>query len=130
MNLIHKQDIILIEIGQKGRQISRLLNGLAGGNADMDPHFVGDDPRQRGFAQSRGAMEEHMIQGFLAHFGRVNEYGQVFLGLFLANILCQALGTEGTLPLVLPQKGCGHKRGRLGLLLGKVDAHAALPPFT
>lgn len=70
----------------------------------MDPHFVGDDPRQRGFAQSRGAMEEHMIQGFLAHFGRVNEYGQVFLGLFLAIYSVRRLGRREPSPSSSPRR--------------------------
>ncbi len=71
-----------------------------------------------------------MIQGFLAHFGRVNEYGQVFLGLFLANILCQALGTEGTLPSSSPRRDVVIRGVVWASSWEKVDAHAALPPFT
>ena len=62
VDLIHEQNIILVEIGQQRRQITRFFNGRAGGDANIDAHFGGNNTRQRSLAQSRRAMQQHMIQ--------------------------------------------------------------------
>ena len=92
MDFVHEQDVVLLQIGEQGRQIPRLLNGGAGGNTDIHPHLVGDDAGQGGFAQPRGAVKQYVIQGLPPHFGRLDEDGQVPLGLLLADVLPQGLG--------------------------------------
>ena len=62
VDLIHEQNIILVEIGQQRRQITRFFNGRAGGDANIDAHFGGNNTRQCRFAQPRRAMQQHMIQ--------------------------------------------------------------------
>ena len=92
MDLVHKEDVILVEVGEQRRQVPRLLNGGAGGDADVDPHLVGYDAREGGLAQARGAVEQDMVQGLTAHFGRLDEHLQVGLGLLLPDVLPQGLG--------------------------------------
>ena len=50
VDLIHEENVILVEVGQQRRQIAGLFDGRAGGDADIDPHLGGDDARQRGLA--------------------------------------------------------------------------------
>ena len=104
VDLVHKEDVVLVEVGEQGGQVPGLLNGRAGGDADVHPHLVGDDAGEGGLAQPRGAVEEDMVQGLVPELGRVDEHGEVLLGLFLADVLGQALGAQGSLPLVLRQR--------------------------
>ena len=39
-----------------------------------------------------------MVQGLVPELGRVDEHGEVLLGLFLADVLDEALGAQGGLP--------------------------------
>ncbi len=127
MDLVHKENVVLIQIGEQGGQVPRLLDGRSGGDADVHPHLVGDDAAEGGFAQPRGAVEEHVVQGLAAHLGRLDEHLQIALGLLLADVLPQGLGPEGVLPLVLPGEGGGHQglvqRLRLKVCVGKIDCH-------
>ena len=52
MNLVYKEDVVLRQIGEQRGQIAGLLNGGAGGDADIDPHLVGNDAAEGGFAQA------------------------------------------------------------------------------
>ena len=126
MDLVHKQDVVLVEIGEQSRQIPRLLNGGAGGNAHVDSHLVGDDAGQGGLAQTRGAVEQNVVQGLVPHLSRLDEYLQIALGLLLADVLPEGLGPQGVLSLILPGEGGGHQRLQLLILIfrsGKVDCH-------
>ena len=107
MDFVHKEDIVLRQIGQQGGQIPRLLNGRAGGDADMDPHLIGDDAAEGGLAQARRAVKKHMVQGLPPHFRGLDEDGQIFLGLLLADVLREALRAQRTLVLVVTGQGGG-----------------------
>ena len=87
MNLVHEENISFAQVGQKCRQVPRLFNGGTGSDADVDPHLLGDDSRQRGLTQARGAVEQHMIQGLLPFSGCLNEDGEIILRLLLSNVL-------------------------------------------
>ena len=62
VDLIHKENIILVQVGQQRRQIAGLFDGRAGSDADIDAHLGGDNARQRGLAQARRAVQQHVIQ--------------------------------------------------------------------
>ena len=126
MDLIHKEDVVLAEVGQQRGQIPRLFNGRAGGHPQVDAHLVGDDAGERRLAQAWGAVEQHMVQRLPPQLGRVDEDREVLLGLFLADVFRQLSGTQRQFSLVLPQVG-GGQQGLLGLLLRKVDAHGPSP---
>ena len=70
MDLVHKENVVFAEIRQQGRQIAGLFDGRAGGDADVDSHLGGDDARQRGLAQARRAVEQHMVQRLRRAAGR------------------------------------------------------------
>ncbi|CDC72964.1 putative uncharacterized protein [Oscillibacter sp. CAG:155] len=87
VNLVHEEDIPLAEVGEKRCQVAGLFNGRAGGDADVHPHLLGDDARQSGLAQARGAVEQHVVQCLLPLPGGLDEDRQVLLGLLLADVL-------------------------------------------
>ena len=123
VDLIHKEDVVLRQVGEQGGQIPRLLDGRAGGDADIDSHLVGDDAAEGGLAQAGRAVEQHVIQGLPPHPGGLDEYLQIALGLLLADVLPQGFGPQGALVLILPGQG----RGDQGLLclkagVGKINA--------
>ena len=126
MDLVHKEDVVLLQIGQKRRQVPRLFDGGTGGNTDVHPHLVGDDAAEGGLAQARRAVEQHVVQGLRAHFGRLDENLQVSLGLLLSDILLQPLRSKRIFALILPcqrgryQRLLLHKR----LVVGEINTHA------
>ena len=124
MDLVHKQNVVFTEIGQQRRQVPGLFDGGAGGDADVHPHLGGDDACQRGLAQARRAMEQHMVQRLRPAAGRLDEDGQVLLGLLLADVLPQGVGPQGQLAAVLRQEALGYKR-LLVDVRSKVNAHAS-----
>ena len=69
MNLVYKEDVVLRQIGEQRGQIAGLLNGGAGGDADIDPHLVGNDAAEGGFAQAGRAVKQNVVQGLAPHFG-------------------------------------------------------------
>ena len=127
MDLVHEQDVVLIEVCQQRRQIAGLLDGRAGGDADIDAHLLSDDTGQRGLSQTRRAVEQHMIQSLRAAAGGLDEDGQVLLGLLLPDIFHQCAGTERCLTGILVQKRLGDD-GFLVDICAKVDAHAVPSP--
>ena len=127
MDLIHEQDVVLVEIGQQRRQIAGLFNGRAGGDADVDAHLLGDDAGQRGLAQARRAVEQHMVQRLRAAAGGLDEDGEVLLGLLLSDVLLQCAGTQGRFAGVLVQKRFGDDRLLIDVR-AEVDAHAVPSP--
>ena len=86
MNFVHKQDIVFRKVGQQRGQVSRFFNGRAGGNADIDPHLIGNNIAQGGLAQSRRAVEQNVVQRFIAHLGCLDKHLQIPFRLLLADI--------------------------------------------
>ena len=86
MDLIHEQDIVFRQIGEQGRQIAGLFDGRAGGDADVDPHLVGNDVGEGGLTQAGRAVEQHVVQRLVPHFGSLDKDLQVALGLGLADV--------------------------------------------
>ena len=115
MDLVDEEDVAFRKIGQKRRQIARLFNGRAGCDADIHPHFIGDDAGQSGLAKSRRAVEQDVIQRLAAAARRFNIDRQVLLDLFLSVVFAQALRAEGKLTLVL-RRVAGCHDGRFKIL--------------
>ncbi len=105
MDFIDKQHIAFLKIGQHGGQITGAFDHRPGGGADIHAHFVCYDIGQRGFAQPGRAIEEDVIQRFLALSGGLNEYRKVGTNLFLANIFGQLRGAQGGIPVILTVYG-------------------------
>ena len=122
MDLVHKQDVVFLQIGQQRRQIAGLFDGRSRGDADVYAHLRGDDSRQRRLAQTRGAVEQHMIQRLRAPPRRLNEHIEVLLGLRLPDVFLQRVGAQGNLPTVLQLKRCRHQR-ILKNIVSEINTH-------
>ena len=128
MYLIDEKYVVLLQIRQQRCEVSRLADGGAGGYPHVDAHFIGYDSGQRGFAKSRGAVEQHVIERLTAHLGGLYEHLKILLDLLLADVLPQGARAQGELGGVLRQYG---RRGNVPLLslVGKADAQACSPHF-
>ena len=122
VDLVHKEDVPLVEVGQKSRQITRLLDGGPGGDADAGPHLLGDDPGEGRFTQARRAVEQDVVQGLVPPLGRLNEDRELLPGPFLANVLREGFGAEGGFLGILRQEGLGYD-GILIDVIPEINAH-------
>ena len=94
MDLVNKQHIALLQVGQQGGQVAGLLDGGAGGDADLHPHLLGHNAGQRGLAQAGRAVEQHMVHRLAPALGRPQIDRQVCLDLLLADIVLQRFGAQ------------------------------------
>lgn len=53
---------------------------------EIDPQLRRDNRREGGFAKSRRAVQQHVIQRLTAQLGRIDEHRQVFLDLLLSYV--------------------------------------------
>ena len=127
VDLIHKKNIILIEVGQQRRQIARLFNGRAGGNANIDAHFGSNNACQCRLAQSRRAVQQHMIQRLTATARRLDEHGKVSFCLLLSDVFLQGMRPQRLLLGVLRQEGGGYNRLFVNVA-SVIDAHVVPSP--
>ena len=100
VDLINEEHVALLQIGQQGGKVAGLLNGRAAGDADLHPHLVGDDARQRGLAQARGAIEQDVIHGLAAPLGGFQIDFQVLLDLVLSDVVLQMLRAKAVFLVV------------------------------
>ena len=100
MDLINEEHVALLQIGQQGGKVAGLLNGRAAGDADLHPHLVGDDARQRGLAQARGAIEQDVIHRLTAPLGGFQIDFQVLLDLVLSDVVLQMLRAKAVFLVV------------------------------
>ena len=96
MNFVNKQDVVLFQIGQQRRQVFGLFQHRAAGLAQVHTQFVSDDVRQRSFAQSGWAKQQHMVQRLVAFFSRANEDLQLLTHFGLAYVLVEQFWAQGT----------------------------------
>ena len=87
MDLINKEDIVLLKICEQCRKIARFFDGRSGGDTHVYAHFVGDNRGERCFTKARRAVEQNVVKRFSAHFCRLNENAKVFLCSVLPDIL-------------------------------------------
>ena len=100
MDLVDEQHIALLQVGQQGGKVAGLFNGRATGDADLHPHLVGNDARQRSLAQTRRAVEQNVIHRLAPALGGFQIDFQVLLGLFLPDVVLQMLRAEAVFLVV------------------------------
>ena len=126
MDLVHKEDIVLLQVCQQRREVAGLLNGRAGGDAHVDAHLVGDDGGQRGLAEARRAGKQNVVKGFVPELRRLDKDLQILLGLLLSHIFVQITRTQRNLGRVLRlNRGAGQDLFKA--VVGKTDTHVTSP---
>ena len=97
VDLVNKKDIALLQIREQGGQVAGLLDGGAGGDADLHTHLLRHNTGQRGFAQARRAVEQDVIHRLAALLRRPQVDLQVALGLLLTYIVIQRFRAQADL---------------------------------
>ena len=93
MDLVDEKHVARIEVGQQARQVARLVEHRPRRDAQLRPHFVGDDVREGRLAQSRGAVQQDVVERVAAHERRLDEDMEVFDDLVLPGEGFQLLRT-------------------------------------
>ena len=94
MDFIDEQHVPLFKVGEDGGQIAGTLDHRPGGAPHVDSQLVADNRGQRSLAQTRVAVEKHMIEGLSPLFGGFNEHRKIFFDGGLTDILIQPLRSE------------------------------------
>ena len=107
MDLVDKQDVTFLEVGEHGSQVSGLFQYRAGRRLDRDTHLIGNDVGQSGFTKPGRAENQHMIQRFLAAPGSGDKNLHLFAYRRLAHILGKQRRTDGPIMHFLIFSGLG-----------------------
>src|SRR5438270_13280472 len=91
MDLIDKQDLLILKIRNDSGQVALDLQQGSGGGLEVNSKLIGDDIGERGFAQAGGTVEQNVVHGFAARASSFDGYREIFLHLFLANEFGQTL---------------------------------------
>ncbi len=86
VNFVNEQHVAIVEIGKQRRKVARLFLWRGRGHAQVDSHFVGDNARKGGLAESRRAVKQHMVKGSPLCFA-ITCILRFFLDLFLTDIV-------------------------------------------
>ena len=122
VNLVDEEHLVRLEIRQQRGEVSRPLQHGAGGRTDLHLQLLRNDVGERGLAQARRTVQQHVIERFPALPGRLDRHGQVLAHALLADVVRQRARPETRLVLQLlgvPQRGDDPLgRRRLWLLIG------------
>ena len=66
VDLIYKKHIILLQVIEDRRHLPGLFNGRTAGHFHMYTQLISYDTCQCGLAQSRRAVEQHMVQRIIS----------------------------------------------------------------
>ena len=94
VDLIHKQNISLLQIIKDRSHLPRLLNSRPGSHLHMNPHLIGNNPRKSSLTKPRRTIKQNMIQRIMPLLRSLYINLQSTLGLLLTNIIIQRLRPE------------------------------------
>jgi len=89
MDLVDKQYVSRLEIGQQRRHIAGFFQHRTGGVAYVHTHFVADDIGQGSFPQARRAKYQHVIERLPARARRGNKHLHLFVDSGLPSVIRQ-----------------------------------------
>jgi len=99
--LINKKHIIAFEVGEQTGQIARFVEHRTRGEFKAHTQLVGDDMRQGGFAQSRWAMQQHMVECLATLNSCLDKDAEVVNHLFLSGKTGKSIRPEHVFKLLL-----------------------------
>ena len=89
MNLINKEDISFIQMGENAQKISPFLQGRAGCDGDVDTHLLSNNVSKRRLTKTGRRMKQDVIKWLAPFERRLNGYLKGLHHLGLANIFLQ-----------------------------------------
>ena len=111
VDLVDEQHVAGLEVREQRREIAGPLDRRTARHAQRRPHLVGDDVRERGLAEPRRPMEEHVIERLGPIACRPHEDLQVLAQAILADHLRERARAQALVqPGVLGQRRAGDLR--------------------
>ena len=101
MDLIDEQHVTRLQGSQQAGQVAGPVEHRSGRDLHVDPHFVGDDVRERGLAQARRAVEQRVVQRLPAHLGCLDIDAEPGHDLTLAGEIFQFLGPDNSVQILI-----------------------------
>ena len=114
MDLVDEQDVAILEIGEECSKVARLGDHRPRGGAEADAHLAREDASDRRFAETRWAVEQHMIERLAAALRRVDEHAQILARALLADELVEALRPQRRVRILRGALGRGNAGGISG----------------
>ncbi|SUX64713.1 Uncharacterised protein [Citrobacter amalonaticus] len=87
MDLIDKQYVVRLKVGQHRSQIARFFQHRTGSGTQIDAHFIGNDIGKRGFPQSGRTKNQQVVERITPQFCRLDENLHLRTHLRLTDIL-------------------------------------------
>src|SRR5579859_1705205 len=97
VDFVDEQHFARLQGRQDRGQVARVFDGRARGGAQADTHLNSDDVTERGFAQPRRAVQQDVIDRFVALARRFQQDAQIILDLLLPDIFRQAARAQTAL---------------------------------
>ena len=94
MNLVDEQDVAPPQPGEDAGQIGAARQRRSGDNVNLRAHLVGDDMRQRRLAQSRRAVQKHVLHRLAAAAGSGDGNPQLLEQLLLPDVVGETPRTQ------------------------------------
>jgi hypothetical protein len=94
VNLVDKQHVVRLEIGEYRRKVTWPLEHWTGCLPQIDSHFIRNDMRKGRFAESRGTEYQDMIKCLVPFAGRLDENIHLLRYSWLTSIIGQQLWTN------------------------------------
>ena len=94
VDFVDKQYVVFFQGCEDAGKVAGLVEHRAGGDFKSHSEFVGHDAGEGGLAQSGRAVEEDMVEGFVAHTSGGHKYAKVFHNLFLPAERLKRAGAE------------------------------------
>ena len=91
MDFVDEQHLLVAQVGEDRGQVALDLQRRPGGLLEGSAQFVGDDVGQRGLAQPRRSVEQHVVERLAARLGGLDGDLEVVFDLVLADELAQPL---------------------------------------
>src|SRR5216684_584513 len=119
MDFVEKENFLGFEGSEDGGKVAFALEQRAGAGLDGDGQLVGDDLREGGLAEPRGAVKENVVEGFLAAAGGFDGDLDIFFDALLADVFIEALGADaGFDTQIFVDGGTGDDAGGLAFCAG------------
>src|SRR4051812_25557353 len=99
MNLVDKKHVAMLQFRQNSRQVGGLGDGRSIGHVNLRANFVGNHVGQRGFAQPRRSVQEHVIDRLSAALGGADGDVQLADQRLLPDVLLETLRPQRVVKL-------------------------------
>lgn len=120
VDLVEEEDFALLERGEDGGEVSRVLDGGARGDPDRGAHLRRDDHGEGGLAEAGGAGEQDVVGGGAPRAGGLQDEVELFPHLLLADEFVQVLRAQGGLDRGVLAVGTGVDQAVVQALVGEV----------